>query len=91
MATYSITKEIASQTKVTKGIYLQDFFFLLIYACITLLLNNAVSESLKVPFIIFSIVNALALVSRGKTGRRFYQRIILFIVKDRNVYRAERE
>ena len=32
MATYSITKEIASQTKVTKGIYLQDFFFLLITA-----------------------------------------------------------
>ena len=53
---YIVPQEIKSETKVTKGIYVFDFFFLIIYASVTMMLKNMVNGTLQIPFIIFSVV-----------------------------------
>ena len=49
-----VVKDIKSETKVFKFIYIQDFFFLLFYMSVIYLLGNLVNVLLLVPFYIFS-------------------------------------
>lgn len=86
---YVIPHEIKSETRVAKNIYLFDFFFLIVYGGITALFANAVTASFLVMYWIFSILMGLLLISGSKANkkRRFYQSIIIYLKKDRYVYR----
>lgn len=86
---FIVTQEIKSPAKVAKGIYVQDFFFLLIYAAVSMILSNLVNGSLVIPYGIFSAAMALWLTgaSRRNPGRKKLQSLFLFIRKDRTVYR----
>lgn len=53
---YLVSKEIKSETKVGKSIYLFDFFFLITYMAISLVLVNLVHPSLHIAFYLFSFV-----------------------------------
>ncbi len=85
---YRITKEIKSETKVNRWIYVTDFFFLLGYGVMTMFLSGAVHEKLKVLFCIFSAVMAIFLTipSLFNRKRRLWQSMLLFLRKDRQVY-----
>lgn len=47
---YLVAKDIKSETKVSKNIYIYDFFFILIYMSVSLVLANLVHPSLKIVF-----------------------------------------
>lgn len=85
---FIVAQEVKSETKVSKNIYLFDFFFILIYFTISLILGIAVHENLKIAFYVFSGVCALYLTasSRSNRGRRNYESILLFLRRDRDVY-----
>ncbi len=86
---YTAVNEIKTETKVYKGIYLFDFFFIIIYMMITWMVKDFVSSNLQVLFIVFSAICALYLTSKSATNknRRKYQAIVLFLKHDRAVYR----
>lgn len=85
---YIVAQEVKSKTKVSKNIYLFDFFFILVYFSISLILGIAVHENLKILFYVFSGVCALYLTTNSRTnrGRRNYESILLFLRRDRDVY-----
>ncbi|MCI9565633.1 MAG: hypothetical protein HFG30_06455 [Eubacterium sp.] len=84
--------ETKSETKVHKNIYLFDFFFILIYFTVSAILGNGVSGALRIPYYIYSVICAFWLTSKSQTNerRRNYEAMILFLRKDRTVYRAEK-
>ena len=86
---YIVPQEIKSETKVTKGIYVFDFFFLIIYASVTMMLKNMVNGTLQIPFIIFSVLMAVVLIGGSTTNRRRrnYQALVIYLNRDRAVYR----
>lgn len=84
--------ETKSETKVHGNIYLFDLFFILIYFSISAILGSGVSSALRVPYYIFSVICALWLTSKSSTNkrRRNYESMILFLRRDRTVYRVEK-
>lgn len=85
---YIVTEDIKSPSKVAKGMDVFDFFFILGYMAISVMLCNAVHSLFKVPFMIFSLVMAILLTakSRHNKKRRNYESLILLLRKDRAVY-----
>ncbi len=86
---YITVSEIKSETQVFKHIYLFDFFFLFAYIGLTAILSGIVPGQLKVWFWIFSVICAFILIapSAGNKKRRNYQAIIIFLRKDRKIYK----
>lgn len=86
---YVIPQEIKSETKVTRNIYLFDFFFLIVYGGATAMFANAVTSSFLVVYWIFSMLMGLMLISGSKTNkkRRFYQSVVIYLRKDKGIYR----
>lgn len=84
----AVVDELKSETKVYKGIMLQDFFFLIIYMMAAYILREFVSSSLRVIYMIFSAFTALYLTSKSGSNknRRKYEAIMLFLKRDRTVY-----
>lgn len=87
---YLVSKEIKSETKVGKSIYLFDFFFLIVYMAVSFVLVNLVHPSLHIAFYLFSFVMALLLTTKSYTNkkRRNYQSIAIMLRKDQTVYRS---
>lgn len=88
--TYTVTQEIKSQTKVKKGIYVFDFFFLIIYVSISFMVGKIfVNGLIFMLYLLFSLGVAIYLVGNSKMNikRKNYQTILLFIRRDRAVYR----
>ena len=85
---YLVTQEIKSETKVMKKIYLFDFFFMIIYMSVSLVLGNLVHPSLQILFYIFSGIVALTLTGKSyyNKKRRNYESIAILFQRDREVY-----
>ena len=58
---WRVTEEIKSQTKVFMGLYIFDFFFLIVYIGLTYLLRNFVHQDLRIAYYIFSTIMAIFL------------------------------
>lgn len=86
---YETTKEINAETQVYRFIYIRDFFFLLMYATATIFLSNLVHSRLLIAYYIFSAIMAIILVlpSYHNPKRRNYMAVIIFLKKDRTVYK----
>lgn len=86
---YTMPQEIKSETKVMLWMYALDFFFLIAYGIITSILANVVHQMLQIPFWIFSIAMGvlLTLPSPINKKRRMYQTVIIYLKRNRNVYR----
>ena len=76
--------ETKSQTKVHGNIYLFDFWFILIYFAVSGMLGNVVSDTLRIPYYIFSVFAALWFTSKSRSNkrRRNYEAMILFLRRD---------
>lgn len=85
---YIVAKEIKSETKVYKNLYLFDLFFVIIYFAVSFVLGEAVHEKLRMAFYIFSIFWALFLTAKSRTNRRRrnFESIILFLRRDKEIY-----
>lgn len=86
---YVVAQEIKSETKVGKSIYLFDLFFVVVYIGVSFVFAAAVHESLTILFYIFSFGCALFLTAKSHANRkrRNYESIILFLRRDKEVYR----
>ncbi len=84
----TVVEELKSETKVYKGIMLQDFFFMIIYMMIAYILREFVSSSLRIIYLLFSAGVALYLTSKSGSNknRRKYEAVALFLKRDRAVY-----
>ena len=60
-------EETKSETKVHKNIYLFDFFFILIYSAVSGMFGTVVSESIRIPYYIYSVFCAIWLTAKSKT------------------------
>lgn len=89
---YTTTTEIKSESKISKWIYAFDFFFLIIYAVFTYMLQTMVSSKLRPVFWIFSIIVAISLTipSPYNYRRRMYKSVILYLKRDQECYRPIR-
>lgn len=87
---YIVAKEIRSETKVSKNIYLFDLFFILIYFSVSFLFGSAVHPVLKVPYYIWSLFWAVILTSKSFTNRdrRVIESFILFLKRDKDTYNS---
>lgn len=85
---YIVAQDMITETKVGKNIYLYDFFFLLVYAAVSLMFGSVVHTILRIPFYIFSGVCGIFLTMKSgwNKKRRNWESLFLFIRRDREIY-----
>lgn len=85
---YLVAQEIKSETKVSKNIYLFDFFFLILYMAVSVIFGTLVHESLRMFFYVYSFLAALFLTGKSHYNRRRrnYESIAILIRRDMQVY-----
>lgn len=85
---YIVVQDIKAETKIGKNMFLFDFFFLLVYAAVTLLFANLVHTMLRIPFYIFSACCGIFLTAKSSWNkrRRNWESMLLFLRKDRQIY-----
>lgn len=90
---YIVSKEIKSETRVSKNIYAFDFLFIVMYMLVAFMLSEMVVDQLEIGFYIFSFIMAIFLTmpSAFNKKRRNYQTIILLLKRDTYVYRPIKE
>lgn len=88
---YLVVEEVKAQTKVQKGIFVFDLFFLIVYMTITGMIGSMVHSNFRIVYYIFSFCCGLFLTlsSAKNRKRRNYQSMLLFFKKDREVYYPE--
>lgn len=85
---YLVAKDIKSETKVSKNIYIYDFFFILIYMTVSLVLANLVHPSLKLVFYVYSLGMAVFLTAKSyyNKKRRNYESVMIMLRRDKGLY-----
>ena len=85
---YLVAKDIKSETKVSKNIYIYDFFFILICMSVSLVLANLVHPSLKIVFFIYSLGMAVFLTAKSyyNKKRRNYESVMIMLRRDKESY-----
>ena len=87
---YSIPKEINSETKVFRSVYLLDLFFIIVSLIFTTMTAQLVNPKLSALYYIFSIVVTFFLLSKSKTnpGIRNYRAIYIMLRRTRKTYKS---
>ena len=85
---YVLPKEISSETKMTKNLYLFDFIFIGLVMIVAWILSSFVYENLRIIYYITCFVLATILRTKSKLnpGKRIFTSIYLMFVRDRKVY-----
>lgn len=85
---YFVVQDLKVEKKVFKHIFITDFFFIVIYAAVTMMLGAVVHPYLKVAFYIFSGCCAIFLTAKSKWNqkRRNWESLLMFIRRDKNIY-----
>lgn len=88
MSSTAVT-QIKSKTKVAKFLSFQDLFFIIGYLVIAYALRGNVSDVLRLPYIIFSLVMGIFLIlpSTTNSGRNNLESIYIMLFKDKT-YKA---
>lgn len=90
MANYRIPKEISTELKINKVLYLFDFLLLIGILLATNFLKGFVHSVLVIPFYIFMGLVAIILIWRPSTnpGKRMYEVLMITLYKKKNTYCA---
>lgn len=85
---YKMIKEIKTETKVLKFIYLFDVIFLVAWIAVGVMLKNIVYTDLQIPFIIVHIIFGLIIRAGSPYNKqkKIYEAISFFLKKDKNTY-----
>ena len=86
---YIIPKEINSETKIFKCIYLQDLFFILAMLFFTITSSAVVTAKIVWLYYIFAVSITLFLIQKSKHNpeMRNYKSVYLMIIRKRKAYR----
>lgn len=87
---YNIPKEINSETKVLKSIYLFDLFCIIISLIFTMSTVQVINPKLSVLYYIFSFIVTLFLISKSKTnpGIRNFRALYIMLRRVRKTYKS---
>lgn len=87
---YLITEEIESPSRVFKNVEVIDFFFVVGYMCVAFALRHLVHPTLRIPYMIFSLLFCIFLTCRSlwNRKRRNYETLFLMLKHNTGVYRA---
>lgn len=90
MRTYRIPKEISTELKINKSLYLFDLMLLLSLLVFRMALSNLVHPSLSWWFTIFVVVLGVFLIIRPSSNpqKRMYQSIYLAIIRRKDTYKS---
>ncbi|MBD8045860.1 DUF5592 family protein [Clostridium faecium] len=85
---YTIHKEIASEMKFTKSIYLFDLASIIISLALAWLLSPLVYNKLLLLYYGYVILSIIFLVGKSKSnpGKRNFQSIYLALTRNRTIY-----
>ena len=86
---YIIPKEISTEIKFSKSIYLKDFLISVVALMISIIFSPLVYQPLILPYYLFIVIGTLFLLSKSRANpkRRLYQSIYYSLKKDSKVYR----
>lgn len=90
MANYRIPKEISSELKINKALYLFDLLFIIGLLVSTMVFNNFVHDSLKIVYYIFMGIVGVIAIWRPVTNpqKRMYEVLYITIMHKKNTYSA---
>lgn len=90
MRTYNIPKEISTELKINKALYLFDLMLLLILLVIGSSLSNIIHPSLKWWFVGFLIILGVFLIMRpiSNPQKRMYQAVYLALIRNKETYKS---
>lgn len=90
MANYRIPKDVTSELKINKALYLTDLGILMGLLVLSMIFTNIVHSSLQIPFYIFMIIVAGLLIIRPATNpkKRMYEAIFYAIRRRKDTYTA---
>lgn len=87
---YKIPKEINSETKVLRSIYLFDLFFIIVALVFTISTSQIINPKLSMIYYIFSIIVTFFLLSKSRTnpGIRNYRAMYMMLRRNRKTYKS---
>lgn len=90
MANYRIPKEIATELKINKALYLFDLMLVIGIMVLTLIFNNFVNQSLRLFFYIFMGLIAIIMIWRPVTNpkKRMYEVLLITLMRKRDTFCA---
>jgi hypothetical protein len=90
MANYRIPKEISTELKINKALYLFDLLFMVALLVLAMVLGNVVHDSLRIPFYIFMGIIGIVSIIRPFTNpkKRMYQAIFIAFSRKKDTYCA---
>ncbi|KEK22045.1 DUF5592 family protein [Bacillus gaemokensis] len=90
MRSYRIPKEISTELRINKVLYLIDFFLLIGLLVMTMILRNFVHDSVQLHFCIFMGIIAIIMIWRPGTNpqKRMYEVLIITLFRRKGTYCA---
>lgn len=90
MANYRIPKEITTELKINKALYLFDLLFMVALLVVAMTLGNIVHSSLRLPFYFFMGIIGVISIIRPFTNpkKRMYQAIYIAFSRRKDTYCA---
>ena len=86
---YHVTKDLKSEIKVGGSLFLKDFMGLILFpAAMYFLTSTMVADGLRIVYLLYNIVIALALLQRPKSnpGKQVWQMLLLMLTEDEQTY-----
>lgn len=86
---YIIPKEISTEIKFSKSIYLKDFLISIVALMVSVVFSGLVYKPLAPFYYIFVVVGTLLLLSKSRANpqKRLYESIYYSLKKDSRAYR----
>lgn len=90
MGNYRIPKNVTSELKINKALYLKDLMLLIGVLITTMMFQNIVHSSFRIAFYVFMIIVAGLLIIRPATNpkKRMYEAIFLALRRRKETYTA---
>jgi Family of unknown function (DUF5592) len=90
LANYNIPKEISTELKINKSLYLFDLLFIIGLLMVTMMLRFFIHPTLQIPFYIFMGIFGVLMIVRPSTNpkKRMYEALLLTLVRKKSTYCA---
>ena len=86
----NLSNDLKAQPWVFKNLYFNDFMFLVIFISFSVvIMQGIIAPVLQIPFLIFSIITALWLISKCffNETRKNYEMILIYLTRSKRAYR----
>ena len=86
---YHVTKDLKAEIKVGGSLFLKDLMGLILFPVAMYFLTSAmVADGLRIIYLLYNIIIALALLQRPKSnpGKQIWQILLLMLTEDEQTY-----